>query len=286
MSAERAGYLRYLRQDKLPHLWCGGCSHGVVVGAVARALAGLGIAPEQTVVSTGIGCFGKADDYFATHALHGTHGRALAFASGVKAVKPELTVIALMGDGDAATIGGNHLIHAARRNMDITAIVSNNNNYGMTGGQCSATTPAGKRTTTSPYGSPEPDFDLCELVRGAGGGFVARSTPFHVKALERLIREALEYRGFSFVEVLSCCPTYYGRYNREGDAVAMLQAIKQRALAADKYAQLSPEERAAHIPVGLLYRQERVDFNTCYGTVRRKAQSGGDEDGERAEVSR
>ena len=262
----------YLRQDKLPHLWCGGCSHGVVLGAVARALAGLGITTDKTVITTGIGCFGKADDYFATHALHGTHGRALAFASGVKAVGPDLTVLALMGDGDAATIGGNHLIHAARRNMDITAIVSNNSNYGMTGGQCSATTPIDKKTSTSQYGNPEPSFDLCSLVLGAGGGFVARTTPYHVRAMEKLITAAISYRGFSFVEIVSCCPTYYGRYNREGDAAAMVSAIKDRAVNKDKFYQLPPEEQQGCFPIGVLHSEEKIDFGTRYQIIQQKAQ--------------
>ncbi len=264
----------YLREDKLPHLWCGGCSHGVVVGALARALAGLGIPTDKTVITTGIGCFGKADDYFATHALHGTHGRALAFASGVKAASSDLTVLALMGDGDAATIGGNHLIHAARRNLDITAIVSNNHNYGMTGGQCSATTPPGKKTSTTRHGSPEPDFDLCSLVLGAGGGFVARSTPFHVRAMEKLITEAIQYRGFSFVEVISCCPTYYGRYNREGDAAEMVASIKNRAKSKDKYEQLSAEEKIECFPTGKLHVEEKVDFTTRYREIQQMAQEG------------
>ncbi|MCJ7806896.1 MAG: thiamine pyrophosphate-dependent enzyme [Clostridia bacterium] len=262
----------YLRQDKLPHLWCGGCSHGVVVGALARALAGLGIPVDKTVITTGIGCFGKADDYFATHALHGTHGRALAFASGVKAVSDDLTVLALMGDGDAATIGGNHLIHAARRNMDITAIVSNNSNYGMTGGQYSATTPSGKKTSTSCYGNPETDFDLCALIVGAGGGFVARTTPFHVRAMEKLIAEAISYRGFSFVEVVSCCPTYYGRYNREGDAAAMVASIKERAMSKEKFDLLPLEEQPGYFPIGKLHLEEKIDFNTRYREVKQKAQ--------------
>ncbi len=261
----------YLRQDKLPHLWCGGCSHGVVVGAVARALAGLGIPANKTVITTGIGCFGKADDYFATHALHGTHGRALSFAAGIKATSSDLTVLTLMGDGDAATIGGNHLIHAARRNMDITAIVSNNNNYGMTGGQCSATTPGGKKTSTSRYGNPELSFDLCSLVVGAGGGFVARTTPFHVRPMEKLIKEAISYRGFSFVEIISCCPTYYGRYNREGDAAEMIELIKKRAVNKDKYNQLSAEERAEYFPIGKLHEMEKIDFNTSYREVQQRA---------------
>lgn len=153
----------YLRYDKLPLFWCPGCSDGIVLGAIVRSFAELGLKKEEIVVVTGIGCWGKADDYLGTHTLHVTHGRALAFATGVKAAKPELTVVALMGDGDCATIGGNHFIHAARRNIGVTAIVVNNLNYGMTGGQYSATTPEGSSTSTSPLGSLEPAFDLCEL---------------------------------------------------------------------------------------------------------------------------
>jgi 2-oxoglutarate/2-oxoacid ferredoxin oxidoreductase subunit beta len=261
----------YLREDKLPHLWCSGCSHGIVMGAVARALAALEIPASKTVIVTGIGCFGKADDYFATHALHGTHGRAIAFATGIKAVRKDLKVLALMGDGDSATIGGNHLIHAARRNIDITAIVSNNYNYGMTGGQYSATTPADSKTSTSPYGNPEDGFDLCSLVQGAGGGYVARTTPFHVKSIEKLITEAILYKGFSFVEIVACCPTYYGRYNRAGDASKMVETIKKRAVSKEKYARLMPEKRIGLFTIGELHKEKKADFSERYREIQKKA---------------
>jgi 2-oxoglutarate ferredoxin oxidoreductase subunit beta len=271
----------YLREDKLPHLWCSGCSHGTVVRTIARALAGLQIDPASVVVVTGIGCFGKADDYFATHALHGTHGRALAFATGIKAVKPELTVLALMGDGDSSTIGGNHLIHAARRNIDLTVIVSNNLNYGMTGGQYSATTPAGSITSTSAYGTPEPGFDLCELVKSAGGTFVARCTPYHglfyeaemsfCSMLENILIDALKHKGFSFVESLSCCPTYYGRYNRKGDASQMIDNLKDRTLIVKEYEKLPAKEKKNYIPIGKLFVSQQPDFNTQYKAVQQKA---------------
>jgi 2-oxoglutarate ferredoxin oxidoreductase subunit beta len=180
------------------------------------------------VVVTGIGCFGKADDYLKTHTLHGTHGRALAFATGVKAARPDLTVLAMMGDGDCATIGGNHLIHACRRDIGVIALVANNLNYGMTGGQYSATTPAGSITVTSPRGHVEQGFDLCRLAEAAGAGFVGRATAAHPALLRRLLRQALDRPGFGFVEVVSTCPTHYGRANKLGGPVEMLLRLRER----------------------------------------------------------
>ncbi|MDI6725789.1 MAG: thiamine pyrophosphate-dependent enzyme, partial [Smithellaceae bacterium] len=159
---------KYLKNGVLPHMWCSGCGIGVMLGGLLRSFEEMGYKNTDTVVVTGIGCTGKADDYLVTNALHVTHGRALAFATGVKAFKPALHVVTLMGDGDSVTIGGNHFIHAARRNMDITAIVINNFNYGMTGGQVSGTTPAGGFTSTTSYGNPERDFDICALASVAG----------------------------------------------------------------------------------------------------------------------
>jgi 2-oxoglutarate ferredoxin oxidoreductase subunit beta len=221
------GLDNYLRTDDFPTFWCAGCGNGIILQSFVRALADLGIAPHRVVVVTGIGCFGKADDYLLTHSLHGTHGRALAFATGVKAANPELTVAALMGDGDCATIGGNHLIHACRRDIGVLAVVSNNLNYGMTGGQFSATTPEGSRTATSPLGHVEPPFDLCRLAEAAGAGFVARGTCAHPVLLRRVFREALSRPGFGFVEVMSPCPTHFGRANRLGDAPQMLAAMRR-----------------------------------------------------------
>lgn len=271
----------FIREDKLPHLWCSGCSHGTIVHTIARALARLQIPPDSTVVVTGIGCFGKADDYFATHALHGTHGRALAFASGAKVAKPELTVLALMGDGDSCTIGGNHLIHAARRNIDLTAVVSNNLNYGMTGGQYSATTPEGSITSTSSYGSPEPGFNLCELVKSAGATFVGRCTPYHgffcdseqrfVSMLEDILVDAIRHKGFSFVEVMSGCPTYYGRYNRKGEAPKMIKSLKEITIIREEYEKLTTEEKEKFIPIGTLYVSPRPDFGSLYRAIQQKA---------------
>jgi len=221
-------YRDYVRWDAMPTFWCPGCGNGIIVSALARALAQEGIAPHETVVVTGIGCFGKADDYLTTHSLHGTHGRALGFATGIKAARPELAVVAMMGDGDCATIGGNHLIHAARRDIGVVALVSNNLNYGMTGGQFSATTPRGSRTSTSRLGHVEGAFDLCELATASQASLVARTTPAHPAMLRQLLQRALRNPGFSFIEVVNTCPTHFGRANRLGDGVAMLAELRER----------------------------------------------------------
>ncbi|HCJ58399.1 MAG TPA: 2-oxoacid:ferredoxin oxidoreductase subunit beta, partial [Clostridiaceae bacterium] len=195
-------YDDYLIKEKLPLFWCSGCGNGTVLGAILRAFATLELDKKNTVVVTGIGCWGKADDYISTNTFHGTHGRALSFATGIKLANPKLKVIALMGDGDGATIGGNHLIHTARRNVDITAIVVNNFNYGMTGGQYSGTTPEDSYTATSRYGHIEPGFDLCKLVEAAGAPYVARGSAYNVVQLEKLIRDGIEKKGFSFIEAI------------------------------------------------------------------------------------
>jgi len=222
-------YLDYLDENALPLMWCPGCGDGTILKALLGAFATLGLKRENTVVVTGIGCWGKADDYIRTNAIHGTHGRALAVATGVKAFRRDLTVVALMGDGDCATIGGNHFIHAARRNIGVTAIVANNLNYGMTGGQFSGTTPVGSRTSTSPFGHTENPFDLCRLAEAAGANFVARTTAYHFKQMGQLMVEALQEPGFSLVEVVSPCPTYYGRFNKQGSASEMWRSLKERA---------------------------------------------------------
>ncbi len=265
-SAEKAGdaytFCDYLREDGFPTFWCPGCGNGTIIRALTESLAARGIPPHQVVAVTGIGCFGKADDYLRTHCLHGTHGRAAAFATGVKAAKPELTVIALMGDGDCATIGGNHLIHACRRDIGVLAIVSNNLNYGMTGGQYSATTPTGSRTSTSPLGHVEGAFDLCRLAEAAGAAFVARATAAHPVLLQRILTEALGRSGFCFVEVVSICPTHYGRANRLGDPARMLRAL------ADQY------RGGNRSRIGILVDRDTPGFSARYAQVQAAAACG------------
>jgi 2-oxoglutarate ferredoxin oxidoreductase subunit beta len=252
-------------------MWCSGCGIGGMLGALLRAFEELGYGNSDTVVVTGIGCTGKADDYLLTNALHTTHGRALAYATGIKAFKPQLNVVVIMGDGDSVTIGGNHFIHAARRNIDLTAIVLNNLNYGMTGGQVSGTTPEWAVTSTTAYGNPEREFDICALAETAGANYVARSTPYHGWEMKELMKQALQKKGFSLVEVVSPCPTHFGRNNDMKETPEMLQWLAGRAMPVERYRMLDDAGRGNHFPVGTLVDRDAADFNTRYEAVRARA---------------
>jgi 2-oxoglutarate ferredoxin oxidoreductase subunit beta len=209
------GIDKYLRLDVFPTPFCPGCGHGIVLGSILRAVDALHLDFDRIVFVSGIGCAAWIPSpHFAADTMHVTHGRALAFATGIKRANPALKVIVISGDGDIAAIGGNHLIHAARRNIDLTVICANNSIYGMTGGQCGPTTPCGARTVTSPEGNPEAPFDLCRLVLGAGAGYVARTTVYHARDLTDYVTTALGHRGFSFVEAISPCFTQFGRRNQ------------------------------------------------------------------------
>jgi len=264
--------LKYLKPGVMPHMWCSGCGIGGMLGALLRAFEELGYGNTDTVVVTGIGCTGKADDYLVTNALHTTHGRALAYATGIKAFKPELNVVVIMGDGDSVTIGGNHFIHAARRNIDLTAIVLNNLNYGMTGGQVSGTTPEWAVTSTTAYGNPEREFDICALAETAGANYVARSTPYLGWDMKEIMKQALAKKGFSLVEVVSPCPTHFGRNNEMKETPEMLRWLGARALPVERYRALGEAERRNHFPVGTLVDRDAADFNTRYDAVRARAQ--------------
>ncbi len=270
-------YRDYLREELFPQMWCSGCSHGIALGSIARAMAALNLERHKTVVSTGIGCWGKADDYFRTHVFHGTHGRALSFATGIKVAKPELTVLALMGDGDGVTIGGNHFIHSARRNLDMTAIITNNFNYGMTGGQYSASSPEGSITTTSKYGTMEEGFDICSLSIASGATFVARVNPYHVTQMDKLIAEAIAHKGFSVVEILSNCPTYFARYNQKASAVEMMKYFKERSLSRKKYDALPEEEKENYFLTGKLHQVVKDDFHKKYKDLQKRARETAEE---------
>jgi 2-oxoglutarate ferredoxin oxidoreductase subunit beta len=199
--------------------------------------------------------------------LHTTHGRAIAYATGVKLARPELKVVVLTGDGDCAAIGGNHLIHAARRNIDLTVVVFNNDIYGMTGGQYSPLTPRGSYATTAPYGTVDRNFDLCELVKAAGGTFVARGTTYHTRPLIDLVAKGLEHKGFSFIEVVSQCPMYYGRKNKLASPVAMLEWQKEHAVPVKAAAKLSPEQLEGKFLIGELYHQDAPEYTEVYAEV-------------------
>lgn len=213
--AEKHPMDEMLREDRLPHIWCPGCGLGISLTVFISALQKLDLDLDKVCVVSGIGCTGRVAGYIKLDSFHTTHGRAIPFATGLKLANPELTVVVFSGDGDLVTIGGNHFIHAARRNVDITVICVNNFNYGMTGGQAGATTPVGALTTTSPYGNFEYPFNVSSLAAASGAVYVARWTVLHVRRLETAMMEALNKRGFSMVEIISPCPTGFGRRQNE-----------------------------------------------------------------------
>lgn len=260
--------LKYLRpKKKFPSVWCPGCGNGIVMGAFLRAIDKLGYDKDNVAVVSGIGCSSRLPIYLDFHTLHTTHGRALPFATGVKFARPGMKVIVITGDGDALAIGGNHFIHACRRNIDITAILINNYIYGMTGGQGSPTTPSAAISTTTPYGNAEKHFDPCDLAIGAGASFVARATVYHTPQLEKLIGEAMDHRGFSLVEVISNCHTYFGRLNRQGDPVAMIKAFKDNAVAKARAEKMTAEELKGKFVIGGLHRSDKTEFCDEYQKV-------------------
>jgi 2-oxoglutarate ferredoxin oxidoreductase subunit beta len=220
----------YLRVDRLPHIWCPGCGIGSAAGCFLRAIDRAQLDADKVVVVSGIGCTGRVAGYARLDSFHTTHGRAIPFGTGLKLGNPDLNVVVFSGDGDLAAIGGNHLIHAARRNIDMTVICVNNFTYGMTGGQLGPTTPLEARSSTSPYGNFEPPFNLPRLVAASGATFVARWTVLHVRQLEKTIADALLKPGFSFVEVIAPCPSTYGRLNRMGQGVDELRTYKKRCV--------------------------------------------------------
>ncbi|MBP7461816.1 MAG: 2-oxoacid:ferredoxin oxidoreductase subunit beta [Candidatus Delongbacteria bacterium] len=256
---------KYLRHNKkFPHVWCPGCGNGIVLGTIIRAIDSLEIAKDDIIMVSGIGCSSRMPVYVDFNTVHTLHGRALTFATGIKLVKPDKKVIVITGDGDALAIGGNHFIHAARRNIDITTIIINNNTYGMTGGQFSPTTPAGKKGTTAPYGNYEPDFSIAQLATAAGATFVARGAVYHAIHLQETIKEAIQHKGFSVVEVISQCHTLYGRLNRQGGAVDMMKWQKEHAVnikAADK---MKPEDLQDKFLIGVLHQEEQEEYVEKY----------------------
>jgi 2-oxoglutarate ferredoxin oxidoreductase subunit beta len=260
--------LNYLRPRKgMPTVWCAGCGNGIVMSAIIRAVDNLGLSKDEVVMASGIGCSSRMPIYLDFNALHTTHGRALAFATGVKFARPDLKVIVVTGDGDALAIGGNHFIHACRRNIDITAILINNSIYGMTGGQGSPTTPSRAFSTTTPYGNAEKHFDPCSLAAAAGASYVGRSTVYHTPQLEKLITQGIEHRGFSLIEVVANCHTYFGRLNRQGDAVTMLNDFKNRSVSMGKAAKMTEEELQGKIVTGLLQNVEKTEFCDVYAEL-------------------
>lgn len=267
---ERAEIVRkeYLRHDKkFPHVWCPGCGNGITMGAILRAVHALDLSKDEVVMASGIGCSGRMPTYVDFNTIHTTHGRALTFSTGIKLANPALTVLTVMGDGDATAIGGNHFIHAARRNIDITAIIINNSTYGMTGGQYSPTTPFGSQSTTSVYGHVEHAFSIAELAATAGASFVARSTVYHASHLEEMLKLAINKKGFSVMEVISNCHVQYGKKNKLGGAVQMINSYKENAVKVEKAANMSPEELEGKITIGVLADVEKPISTEVYRKV-------------------
>ena len=266
------GAIDFLRWRFMPHIWCPGCGHGIVLGGLLRALDEMGLDKNDLVMVSGIGCSSRISGYVDFHTLNTLHGRAIAFATGVKMGQPELTILVPMGDGDAMAIGGNHFIHAARRNIDMTAIIMNNRIYGMTGGQFSPFTCCGEYATTAPYGTIDPPFDAVDLARSAGATFIARSTTYHVREMSRILKEAIEHRGFSVVEVMSQCPTYYGRKNKKGDAIDMMKWYKEHAV---KVGEETNDPEAFQI--GIFHKSDRPEYCASYRNMLVSIGEGGGE---------
>lgn len=269
-----AKVFEYIRLDRLPHVWCSGCGIGIVMGSIIRAVDKTKIDKNDVVMVSGIGCSGRMSGYCDFNTLHTTHGRALSFATGIKLANPKLKVIVVMGDGDALAIGGNHLIHAARRNIDILAIIINNWIYGMTGGQYSPTTPLGNFTTTAPYGQVEPPFDGVKLIKGSGASYIARGTVYHIRELDKLILGGIQKKGFAVVEVISQCPTSFGRQNKMGSAVKMMKWQKEHTVPVKKAEKMSQEELKDKVIRGLFLNEERPEYTKEYEKLIVKAKGG------------
>lgn len=238
-----------IRTDRMPHIWCAGCGIGIVMRCYGQAILDSGIEINNHVVVSGIGCSGRVAGYMNMDSYHTTHGRAIPFATGLKLANPELMVTVFSGDGDLAAIGGNHLIHAARRNIDIKVICVNNFTYGMTGGQAGPTTPLGAMATTAPFGNPELPFNLPFLLSAAGANYVSRWTALHARQVRQEILLGFNKPGFVFIEVLSPCPVGFGKSNRIEDALAELSMYRDRCVLVDK------DTRIEHVGIDL--REER-----------------------------
>ena len=238
--------------------------------ALIRVIDQIGYSKDEVVLISGIGCSGRLPVYVDFNTLHTTHGRALTFATGIKLANPRLKVITIMGDGDAIAIGGNHLIHAARRNVEIASFVINNQVYGMTGGQCSPTTPYGEETVSSPYGNLEPDFDICRVVEAAGAAFVARTTVYHTRLLDQLIAKALKKKGFSMVEVFCHCVTYSGRYLGLGSPVEMMEWLRDNSVPVAKARGLGEVALKGKIVTGVLVDREKPTYHEEYRKLQRE----------------
>jgi 2-oxoglutarate/2-oxoacid ferredoxin oxidoreductase subunit beta len=277
-------YEKYLRMDKIPHLWCPGCGIGVVLKAMLRSVETMGWDKNDIAFVSGIGCTSRAPGYIDCNTLHTTHGRALSFATGLKLARPEKHVVIFSGDGDATAIGGNHFIHACRRNINMTLVVVNNNTYGMTGGQHSPTTPIGYKTSTTSYGNIDPTFDICMLARGAGASYVARATVNKGKQLEKYITKGFQHNGFSVIVATANCHTQFGRKNKMSDPISSRKWILDREIPLEKAREMKAAELKDRVITGEFiteepemtrwdnYNHPEHEYTDAYKTIIEKAQ--------------
>ncbi|MBI4799881.1 MAG: 2-oxoacid:ferredoxin oxidoreductase subunit beta [Desulfarculus sp.] len=260
-----------LRTDRIPHIWCSGCGIGIVFNSLITAIKKSGLNQDEVAVVSGIGCTGRMAGYIALDSFHTTHGRAIPFATGLKLARPQGQVIVASGDGDLLAIGGNHFIHAARRNLDLTVICVNNFNYGMTGGQLAPSTPFGAKTTTTPLGSPDEPFNFCALAAACGAVYVARWTALHIRRLTTSLVEAIHKKGFSFVEILAPCPTAFGRRNQIRKPVELLRMYHDRSVVKNGLdPNLAVIDFAGNLVVGKFVDRTRTTFLDNYGLVNRR----------------
>ena len=252
-------YDKYLRLEKMPTLWCWGCGDGVILKSFVRAIDKMGIKQDDICVVSGIGCSGRFSSYVDFNTVHTTHGRTVAYATGIKLANPTKLVVCVAGDGDALAIGGNHTIHGCRRNIDLTMIIINNFIYGLTNSQTSPTTPKGMWTVTQKAGNIDPTFDTCDLAIAAGASFVARETMIEPKKLEKVLIKAMEHKGFSMMEVLSNCHINLGRKNKMVSAMENLEWINSITTPKRKYDVLTQEEQLNLLPTGILKQDTEAD---------------------------
>ncbi len=268
-------YDKYLRTDKMPTLWCWGCGDGVILKAIIRAIDRVGWSMDDVCVVSGIGCSGRMSSYIDCNTVHTTHGRAIAYATGIKLANPDKHVIVVTGDGDGLAIGGNHTIHGCRRNIDLNHILVNNFIYGLTNSQTSPTTPRGFWTVTAQYGNVDPSFDAAKLAIAAGATFVGRESVTNPEKIERLLANGFEHEGYSFFDIFSNCHVNLGRKNKMSEAVQMLKWLDSRTISKAKFDALSEDERAGLFPLGVLHEDNgRTEYTKAYQKVIDAAQSG------------
>ncbi|WP_096015969.1 2-oxoglutarate ferredoxin oxidoreductase subunit beta [Campylobacter lanienae] len=267
-------YDNYLRTSKMPTLWCWGCGDGVILKSVIRAIYAMGWNMDDVCVVSGIGCSGRFSSYVNCNTVHTTHGRAIAYATGIKLANPDKHVIVVTGDGDGLAIGGNHTIHGCRRNIDINHILINNFIYGLTNSQTSPTTPQGFWTVTAQWGNIDPNFDAAKLATAAGATFVGRETVINPTRIEKMLIEGFKHEGYSFFDIFSNCHINLGRKNKMGEATQMVKWIDERTLPKAKFETLSDEEKKGKFPTGVLFKDEnRIEYCKAYAKVKEAAQN-------------